>query len=152
MLSNFLGVLLVAQWVTNLTCTHEDVGLIPGLARWVKVIATSHCCLQTWFGSGIAVSVASCSSDLTLSLGTSICHKCGPKRKKKIFLENIYLIGLKPIKYCQRKYWQCLSIHDFLIVFFSVKLMVTELFCSNYLVESWGNIFILCKRYIFHAR
>ena len=25
----------------------------------------------------------SCSSDLTPSLGTSICHKCGPKKKKK---------------------------------------------------------------------
>ena len=30
------GVPLVAQWLMNPTSTHEDVGLIPGLAQWVK--------------------------------------------------------------------------------------------------------------------
>ena len=30
------GVLVVAQWLTNPTSTHEDVSLIPGLAQWVK--------------------------------------------------------------------------------------------------------------------
>ena len=38
-------------------------------------------------GSGIAVAVvvkaSTCSSDLTLSLGTSICQGCGPKKQKK---------------------------------------------------------------------
>ena len=34
--SNFLGVLVVAQWVKNPTSFHEDSGLIPGLAQWVK--------------------------------------------------------------------------------------------------------------------
>ena len=35
--------------------------------------------------SGIAIAVAqagNCSSDSTPSLGTSICHKCSPKKKK----------------------------------------------------------------------
>jgi len=31
-----LGVPIVAQWLTNLTRNHEVVGLIPGLAQWVK--------------------------------------------------------------------------------------------------------------------
>ena len=26
----------MAQWLTNPTRNHEDMGLIPGLAQWVK--------------------------------------------------------------------------------------------------------------------
>ena len=33
------GVLVVAQWLTNLTRNHEVAGLIPGLARWVGDLA-----------------------------------------------------------------------------------------------------------------
>ena len=29
----------MAQWLTNLTKNHEVVGLIPGLAQWVKDLA-----------------------------------------------------------------------------------------------------------------
>ena len=30
------GVPVVVQWVKNMTSIHKDVGLIPGLAQWVK--------------------------------------------------------------------------------------------------------------------
>ena len=38
-----------------------------------------------WLGSGVAVAVAlacSCSSNLTPSMGTSICHRCSSKKEK----------------------------------------------------------------------
>ena len=35
-LQNLTGVPIVAQWVTNPTSIHEDMGLNPGLAWWVK--------------------------------------------------------------------------------------------------------------------
>ena len=61
---NIKGVTIVAQWFKNPTSDHEDVGLIPGIAVAL-------------------VQAGSYSSDLTLSLGTSICCGCGPKKKKK---------------------------------------------------------------------
>jgi len=42
-------------------------------------------------GSGVAVTVvyaSGYSSDLTPSLGSSICHRCGPKKAKKEEKEN----------------------------------------------------------------
>ena len=62
---------------TNLTRNHEVVGFDPWCCRdlW--------CRLQTWLGSGVAVAVVwavSCSSDSAPILGTSVCHKWGPKK------------------------------------------------------------------------
>ena len=87
------GVPVVAQPLTNATSIHEPLGSIPGPALWVK---DQHSCelwcrLQTWLGSCMAVAVVqagSCSSDWTLSLGTSICCRCGPRKTKNIYIHK----------------------------------------------------------------
>ena len=38
------------------------------------------------------VEAGSCSSDSTPSLGTSICHRCGPKIQAKLLHENTQLV------------------------------------------------------------
>ena len=67
------GVAAVAQPVKNTTSIHEDACLNPGLTQ---------CCCKLWrrsqmqLGSGIAVAVVLVTvygTDLTSSLGTSIC-------------------------------------------------------------------------------
>ena len=82
-----LGVPTVAQQVKNLISIYKDAGLIPGFVQWVKDLAL--CKLwhrsQIQLVSSVAVAVAyasSCSSDLSPSLGTSICRRCSPKKKK----------------------------------------------------------------------
>ena len=76
----------MVQWVKNPTNIHENVGLIPGLAQWVKGSSVAMSCgvghrggldptwLWLWHRQ-TAVAL-----DLNPSLGTSICHRCGPKK------------------------------------------------------------------------
>ena len=77
---NKLGVPIVAQQKLNPTSSHKDAGLISGLVQGVKDPALYEC------GSAIAVAVVEaggCSSNSSPCLGTSICCRCAPKRKKK---------------------------------------------------------------------
>jgi len=57
------------------------------------------CRSQMWLRSHVAVAVAkagSCSSNLTPSLGTSICHRFCPKKEKKMGWETSGKHQLKP--------------------------------------------------------
>ena len=61
----------------------QSQALLSGLGIWR--FCELWCWSQTWLGSGgvVAMAVASsCSSDSTPSLGTSICHRWGPKKQK----------------------------------------------------------------------
>ena len=72
----------------NPTSIHEGVDSIPGLAQWVRIL---RCCelwcrsqMQHGFQVTMAVAKASSGSSASISsLGTSICHGCGLRKKKE---------------------------------------------------------------------
>ena len=71
-------------WLVSMRMQVWSLASLSGLRIWC---CHELCCKWwTWLGSCIAVAVAkasSYSSDWTLSLGTSICRGCGPKKQKK---------------------------------------------------------------------
>ena len=78
----------------------------PTRNHWVRSLASLSglrircgrelwCRLQMRLGSGVAVALAlagSYSSDLTPSLGISVCHGCGPKKKDKRQKNKLYIL------------------------------------------------------------
>ena len=68
---------------TNLTSIYEGAGLIAGLVQWVgsRVIVSSAIGCRCGLDPEVAVASGH-SSNLTSSLGTSICRGCGPKKTK----------------------------------------------------------------------
>ena len=93
-----LGVPTVSQrkpiWLVFMRMQVQSLDLLSGLRIGVAVSCCHEvwCGLQTWLGSGIAVTVSwacSCSSNSTCSLGTFISHGCSPKKNnKKKFTED----------------------------------------------------------------
>ena len=78
----------MAQGVENLTSIHEvavqSLALLSGLGIWRY--RELWCRSQMHLRSGVAVAVVQaggCSSDLTPSLRTCICHRCSPRKKNK---------------------------------------------------------------------
>ena len=74
----------------------RSLALLSGLG--IQCCRELWCRWQMWLGSGVAVAVAvavagSCSFNLTPSLETSICLRCGPKKQtnQKIEMIQIYL-------------------------------------------------------------
>ena len=61
----------------------RSLALVSGLR--IQRCCELWCSLDMQLGFGVAVAVvytSSCSSDWTPSLGTSICFRCGPKKRK----------------------------------------------------------------------
>ena len=87
----------------------QSLASLSGLKIW-------HCCelwcrSQMWLGSCIAVAVAvasSYTSDSTPSLGTSMCHRCGPKKQKRKTKKTQEMIPKKvscPVSHTNQELW-----------------------------------------------
>ena len=91
----------MAERLINLTSVREDADLIPGHAQWVEdqllpwAVVQVAVMARIWRCCGCAVG-SGYSSDATSRLGTSICHRSGPKRtKKKKIKKNLFVPFLK---------------------------------------------------------
>ena len=86
----------------NPTSNHEDAGSIPGPTQWVNGSSTAvsrgaggrhdsdPTLLRLWYRPAVVNDYS------TLSQGTSICHRCGVKKRKKnmvaIFISYVEVI------------------------------------------------------------
>ena len=79
------------SWLSRLIIRHsihEDASLTTSFAQWVKdsMLPQAAGRSKMRLGSGVTVALVeagSYSSDSTLSLGISVCHRFGPRKKKR---------------------------------------------------------------------
>ena len=76
----------MAQWVTNPTSTHKDVGLIPGLPQWVKDLTLLQAAAKLTDAARTSVAVAvvwASSCSYIRSLAWELLYAMGVALKKK---------------------------------------------------------------------
>ena len=77
----FLEFLLWLSELRTRCCLCEDAGSSPGLVQWANDLALLQA--AEWV---IDVAWVQCYCDCGVGLGTSICHRCSRKKKKKVFV------------------------------------------------------------------
>ena len=111
-------------WLVSMRTQIRSLASLSGLRIWPR--GELWCRSQTWLGSGVAVAVVQAgnySSDLTPSLGTSICLGCSPKKtkkKKKIACQSkkelihVYFINKSIIKFIKHSFLSQIKWHQYL--------------------------------------
>ena len=127
----------MAQGNESMRTQFQSLALLSGLRIWC--CRELWCRLQTRLRYCIAVAVASSfSSNSTTSLGTSICHRCGPKIIIIIIIIIIMIIIADLYHFPRFKHWALYTLSNLIPQsIYKVGLIIYD--CSEE-TKNWGNI------------